>query len=134
MVVRVCGGSLTVGTRFSERPFRREEGLVRLRAAGVRARARIWDSKWGSMEPVRCMTCNAVLDFRTYERRTCDARETPCAALDAMGALRFCCRRMYLTHPRELEEHIRSFSLRNMKGDDYMVEFETTHVREVTTD
>lgn len=85
------------------------------------------------MEPVRCFTCNAVLHFKRYEELTRQA-STSLPAFEAMQVARFCCRRMYLSHPVELEEHLRSYPLRNMRHADYSVSFETEAVCEVSTD
>lgn len=87
------------------------------------------------MEPIRCYTCNAVLRFKQFEELTLCPEST--GALDAfrtMGVSRFCCRRMYLGHPRDMEEHIRSFALRNATRGSYEVQFEVDGVREVSTD
>lgn len=85
------------------------------------------------MEPVRCFTCNAVLHFRRYEELV--QSPMPVAqAFDAMRVPRFCCRRMYLGHPVELEEHIRSFPLRDKKTADYTLRFEADSPCEVSTE
>ena len=84
------------------------------------------------MEPVRCFTCNAVLHFRRYEQLA--AAGSPLEALQAMCVRRFCCRRMYISHPVELEEHIRSFPLRDATYADYSVRFTAERPSVVATD
>lgn len=64
------------------------------------------------MEPVRCVTCGKLLNFRRVDELV---RSNPMAkVLDDMNVHRFCCRRMYISHPRELEAWIREHSLRNL--------------------
>ena len=41
---------------------------------------------------------------------------------------------MYLTHPEELESHIRSFPMRDIQADTYKLSFETDEPRRVLTD
>jgi DNA-directed RNA polymerase subunit N (RpoN/RPB10) len=84
------------------------------------------------MEPVRCITCNAVLHFHSYEH-ACAARGTAHTALDTMNVRRFCCRRMYMSHPLELEGMIRSFPRRDMSQNDYEVRFSCEVERVVPT-
>ena len=84
------------------------------------------------MEPVRCFTCNAVLRFQQYEALTTSLGAA--AAFGEMGVRRFCCRRMYLSHPVELEEHLRSFPLRNSECKEYAVRFECETECVVSTD
>lgn len=84
------------------------------------------------MEPIRCFTCNAVLRFAEYERRVVD--EPPVQIFTSLGIRRFCCRRMYLSHPIELEEHLRSFPLRDATRNDYTVRFEAEAECVVRTD
>lgn len=88
--------------------------------------------KLNPMEPVRCITCNAMLRFKQYDA----IKSESCAktALDAMAIRRFCCRRMYLTHPEDLECYIRSFPLRDRTTEDYDMKFESTLARRVSTD
>ena len=84
------------------------------------------------MEPVRCITCNGVLHFVRYEE-LCTDRTTK-QALDEMSVHRFCCRRMYISHPKELEELIRTFPLKSFQHDDYSINFGSDVVRVVSTD
>ena len=84
------------------------------------------------MEPVRCFTCNAVLRFYEYEQRAACA--PPVVALVGMDVRRFCCRRMYLSHPVALEEHLRTFPLKNDTRRDYKVTFESDTECTVPTD
>ena len=88
------------------------------------------------MEPVRCFTCNAVLRFAELERLTCraDAPLSHKAAFEAMHVSRFCCRRMLLSHPVELEAHLRAFPLRDAERSDYTLHFETEREYVVSTD
>lgn len=83
------------------------------------------------MEPVRCTTCNAVLHFQRYEELCKHA--TPKDALDKMRATRFCCRRMYVTHPTELEELLRGFPLHSFRHDNIVVSLSSEIVRCVST-
>ncbi len=85
------------------------------------------------MEPVRCFTCNAVLRFLRYEQLTHDECASPLEAFESMRVPRFCCRRMYLSHPTALEEHLRAFPLRNLSRPDYSVRFEVEGECEVDT-
>lgn len=88
------------------------------------------------MESVRCLTCNAVLNFMKYHALRDDSDGTVPAAkvFELMSIRRFCCRRMYLSHPEELEEHLRCYPLRNSQHPDYSLHFETANVCEVATD
>ena len=84
------------------------------------------------MEPIRCITCNAVLRFHAYERE-CVHRGSARAALDHLNVSRFCCRRMYVSHPVELEGMIRAFPRRDFDCDDYQVRFTCEVERVVPT-
>lgn len=86
------------------------------------------------MEPVRCFTCNAVLNFKRYEECTLQHSMSRTATFETMGAYRFCCRRMYLSHPTELEEHIRSYPMRNVERNDYSMKFEVVVSQDFSTD
>ena len=87
------------------------------------------------MEPVRCFTCNAMLRFSEYEALTkSDDAIQPKDAFSQMRIPRFCCRRMYLTHSVDLEQHIRSFPLRDITRSDYSINFESRRVCTVSTD
>lgn len=81
------------------------------------------------MEPIRCVTCNAVLHFARFE-----AHGGAKAALDAMGVRRFCCRRMYISHPRDLEELLRGYPLRTIHTPDYTITFEAAEARTVVAE
>ena len=85
------------------------------------------------MEPIRCFTCNAVLRFLRYEQLTLEGSASPLEAFESMRVPRFCCRRMYLSHPTALEEHIRTFPLRDITNPDYAVRFEVEGECEVDT-
>ena len=84
------------------------------------------------MEPIRCVTCNAVLHFERFDRQSHenDAK----TALNEMGVHRFCCRRMYISHPRDLEELLRSYPLRKIRTPDYSITFEAAEARTVAAD
>ena len=86
------------------------------------------------MEPVRCLTCNAVLQWRTYENLA-PTGSTTRTAFETMRIERFCCRRMYLSHSTALEEHLRGFPMRTVQTADYTLTFDTGAdcVSEVTT-
>ena len=84
------------------------------------------------MEPIRCFTCNAVLRFHKYE--TLLAETTPAGAFASLGVRRFCCRRMYLSHPVALEEHLRSFPLQDTVRHDYTMRFTSETECVVSTD
>lgn len=86
------------------------------------------------MEPIRCFTCNAVLRFATYERESARSGGA-LGALTAMGVRRTCCRRMYLSHPVDLEQAIRTFPLKNTVHGDYAMRYEADEpVLSVPTD
>lgn len=58
-----------------------------------------------SMFPVRCYTCNALVADRAarYEARV-RAGEEAAEVLDALGARRMCCRRMFLGYvPQQVD-------------------------------
>lgn len=84
------------------------------------------------MEPVRCFTCGACLNFDRYTLLT--RQKAPLDAFLEMGCRRFCCRRMYLTHPHELDELIRSHPLTNVETEDYAMSFGPSRERCVSTD
>ena len=53
--------------------------------------------------PIRCFSCNKVLDHATFERLRLE--QVPCgAALDALQLTRMCCRRMLIATPAMLEQ------------------------------
>ena len=53
--------------------------------------------------PIRCFSCNKVLDHATFEELR--SAQVPCAtALDRMRLTRMCCRRMLIATPPMLEE------------------------------
>ena len=49
--------------------------------------------------PVRCFTCGRVVGslYEDFVKRT-EAGEKPDEVLDSLGAERFCCRRMIISH------------------------------------
>lgn len=51
------------------------------------------------MIPIRCFTCGAVVStyWDEFKERT-GAGESVKAVLDDLGVMRYCCRRMLLTH------------------------------------
>ena len=78
------------------------------------------------MEPVRCYSCNAVLNFKVYHEAM-DSSKDVCAALACVHAERFCCRRMYVSHPTELADRVHAAPLRNLvREDDYTLELENS--------
>ena len=81
---------------------------------------------------MRCYTCNSVLNFLEFETRTREV--APRAALEGMRIDRFCCRRMYLTHPFELESLIRMASLRDADEKNYAMKLEASTTIEVRSD
>lgn len=83
------------------------------------------------MEPIRCVTCNAILHFKMYE--DISVNKSSKESLKEMGVKRFCCRRMYISHPVELEELIRTFPLKNFAHDSYAMSFESEVERRVPT-
>ena len=85
------------------------------------------------MEPIRCFTCNAVLRFKSYEEAL-HAGTSAKQFFEESHIPRFCCRRMYLSHPKQLEEHLRSFPLRDTTTPEYSLRFEVTRTVEVRTD
>ncbi|MBI5046886.1 DNA-directed RNA polymerase subunit N [Candidatus Micrarchaeota archaeon] len=48
--------------------------------------------------PVRCFTCGSVIGhlYEPYQALLKDKK--PDIAMDELGVLRYCCRRMFLTH------------------------------------
>lgn len=51
------------------------------------------------MFPVRCFTCGKVIGGKWVIYQTgIHQGQTPKQVLDQMGMVRFCCRRMFLTH------------------------------------
>ena len=85
------------------------------------------------MEPIRCVTCNAVLHFERFDRQAQNDGGAK-AALDEMGVRRFCCRRMYISHPRDLEELLRGYPLRTIRTPDYSITFEAAEARTVAAE
>lgn len=63
-----------------------------------------------------------------------DGGMTKKEAFESMGVRRFCCRRMFLSHPVALEEHLRAFPLRDTKTSDYSMLFEVSKEIQVSTD
>jgi len=58
--------------------------------------------------PVRCFTCGAVVADRQekYEQAT-KKGEKPAAVLDKLGVKRYCCRRMFVSHVRIVDELVK---------------------------
>lgn len=65
------------------------------------------------LPPVRCFTCNKVLDWNTYDDRLARGTESVEAVLNGMGVTRYCCRRMHLCHPKELSARVAQFPTRD---------------------
>ena len=61
------------------------------------------------MMPVRCFSCNKVMN----KWETCDMRvthgEDMCHVLDTMGITRLCCRRMYMYHVDVMEDVLHTY-------------------------
>ena len=56
------------------------------------------------MIPVRCFTCGRVISdvWEEYKERV--KKEDPGKVLDDLGIIRYCCRRMLLTHAELIDE------------------------------
>ncbi|MFZ2071375.1 MAG: DNA-directed RNA polymerase subunit N [Halobacteriota archaeon] len=56
------------------------------------------------MIPVRCFTCGKVISevWEEYKERV--KQEDPGKVLDDLGIMRYCCRRMLLTHEELIDE------------------------------
>ena len=74
------------------------------------------------LPPVRCFTCNKILDWKTYDEK-CESGEIAISLiLDEMGVTRYCCRRMHLCHPKELSSRICRFQSQDFKSEKYNFE------------
>ncbi len=58
--------------------------------------------------PPRCFTCGKVTIWQRYENAISDGTPVD-EALDKLGYRKMCCRRMFLGHVPELEEHLMSY-------------------------
>jgi len=56
--------------------------------------------------PVRCFTCGKVIGHM-YEKykKMLEEGKPPKEAMDELGVIRYCCRRMFITHV-ELEDEV----------------------------
>lgn len=68
--------------------------------------------------PVRCFTCGKVIGnmWKSYEKLI-DDKKTPDEALDKLGYRRFCCRRMFLSYPKELDDELNMYDLSSKSGN-----------------
>lgn len=55
--------------------------------------------------PIRCFTCGKPLRYSPYEKKLQNGL-SPDEALDSLGIIRFCCRRMFLGHNPQIEEDL----------------------------
>ncbi|MET1124083.1 MAG: DNA-directed RNA polymerase subunit N [Archaeoglobaceae archaeon] len=55
--------------------------------------------------PIRCFSCGAVIGhlYDKYKELV-KGGKTPKEALDELGIIRYCCRRMFLTHKSVIKE------------------------------
>ena len=83
------------------------------------------------MEAVRCYTCNKVLDHFTFQEVS---RTSVRDAFVTVGAVRFCCKRMFLAHPEELESIVRRYPLRDTVQPNFEFTFTMRNERCVSTD
>ncbi|HID40614.1 MAG TPA: DNA-directed RNA polymerase subunit N [Pyrodictium sp.] len=58
--------------------------------------------------PVRCFSCGAVIADKYEEfRRRVEENEDPEQVLDSLGVIRYCCRRMLLSHRDFIDDVIK---------------------------
>jgi len=58
--------------------------------------------------PVRCFSCGAVIGDKYEEfRRRVEENEDPKQVLDELGVVRYCCRRMLLSHRDFIDDVIK---------------------------
>ena len=69
--------------------------------------------------PIRCFTCNAVLNFAEASRRMREEGAATSEAMDAMGVSRYCCRRMLLCQPHALAGTVAQFRLDDHVSEKY---------------
>ncbi|MBM3309040.1 MAG: DNA-directed RNA polymerase subunit N [Candidatus Altiarchaeales archaeon] len=55
--------------------------------------------------PIRCFSCGKPVaqDWDEYTRRTVEG-ENPQNVLDSLGHMRYCCRRMFISHSEIIDE------------------------------
>ncbi|MEM3671198.1 MAG: DNA-directed RNA polymerase subunit N [Thermoprotei archaeon] len=66
--------------------------------------------------PVRCFTCGKVIGnkWEEYKKRV-GSGESPSSVLDSMGIVRYCCRRMFISHV-EVVDDVMQFSVVKSSG------------------
>lgn len=66
--------------------------------------------------PVRCFSCGKVIGdkWEPFAKRVA-AGEAPGAVLDDLGIIRYCCRRMLLSHVELIDEILRFYMERRAK-------------------
>lgn len=70
---------------------------------------------------VRCWTCNGLLNFTPFEKMRHEGA-TCKEAMDAVGAQRMCCRRMYISHPWALEPSLLGFASKDYKDEELFLD------------
>lgn len=63
--------------------------------------------------PVRCFTCGKLIGDKWEEfARRVKSGESPEKILDSLGLIRYCCRRMFLSHVEVIDDLIKFYEKR----------------------
>ena len=82
--------------------------------------------------PVRCFTCNRVMRYRSYDAKVQGGMSSK-DALDALGYDRYCCRRMIVCAPKDLDDRVLRSRCDDFDGESYTVRMRMKGERDVET-
>jgi DNA-directed RNA polymerase subunit N len=69
--------------------------------------------------PVRCFTCGKLIGDKWEEfARRVKSGENPDKILDSLGLIRYCCRRMLLSHVEVIDDIIKFYEKREEKEEE----------------
>ena len=83
------------------------------------------------LPPIRCFTCNKFIDFTTYSNELKKNRH-PKDILDEMKYTRYCCRRVFICHPIDLDKKIFSnFKIADSNNQSFEIRVSIEKEREI---